>query len=127
MVRNLAGIIILLHGLVHFWYFTLSQKLVPFQPEMGWTGRSWLLSKFIQDATLRPIASTLYALAAVVFVVGGVGVFVRADWMRPILAGAAIFSSLVIVLFWDGNTGMLVQKGILGLLINLVILVVLFV
>lgn len=127
MLKVLVGVFILLHGLVHLWYFTLSQGLVTFQPEMGWTGRSWLLSRFVQESTLRPIASTLYVLAAMAFIPGSIGVFIGAAWMRPVLVGAAIFSSAVILFFWDGSGEMLVQKGVLGLAINLVILVVLLV
>jgi hypothetical protein len=127
MLRILVGVFILLHGLVHLWYFTLSQSLVAFQPEMGWTGRSWLLSRFVQEPTLRPIASTLYVLAAMAFILGSPGVFTGAAWMRPVLIGAAIFSSTVILLFWDGSGEMLVQKGVLGLAINLAILAVLLV
>ena len=122
MLSFLIGLFILLHGLVHLWYFTLSLQWVEFQPEMGWTGRSLLLSNFVPESTLRPAASILYGLAAAAFVVSGIGIFIRADWVRPVLIGAALFSSVLILLFWDGGGDMLVQKGILGLLINLVIL-----
>lgn len=122
MFRILAGLIIVLHGLVHLWYFTLSQKLVEFQPEMGWTGKSWIFTNLIGDAATRSLASVLYVLAAIGLVAGGTGIFIQQDWWRPVLAGSAIFSSAVILLFWDGSTAMLVQKGMLGFLINLVIL-----
>lgn len=127
MLRVLAGVFLILHGLVHLWYFTLSQRLVTFQPEMGWTGRSWLLSRFVQESSLRTIASALYVLAAIAFIFGSVGIFLRADWIRPVLIGSAIFSSTAILLFWDGSGEMLVQKGVLGLAINLAILVVMLV
>lgn len=122
MFRILTGLIIVLHGLVHLWYFTLSQKLVEFQPEMGWTGKSWIFTNLIGDAATRSLASVLYVLAAIGLVAGGTGIFIQQDWWRPVLAGSAIFSSAVILLFWDGSTAMLVQKGMLGFLINLVIL-----
>lgn len=44
MLSFLIGAFVVLHGLVHVWYVTLSQGLVEFQPEMGWSGRSWALS-----------------------------------------------------------------------------------
>ncbi len=125
MLRFLAGLFIILHGLVHVWYIVLSQRWVEFQPDMGWTGRSWLLSNFLSDSTLRPLAGVLYAIAALAFVICGVGVMFQWEELRPILIGAAIFSSVVILLFWDGGFKLLIQKGILGLLINLVILVLL--
>jgi hypothetical protein len=127
MFRYLFGIFIVLHGLVHIWYFTLSQRLVAFQAEMGWTGKSWIFTNLIGDAATRSLASVLYVLATLGFVAGGIGIFIQQTWWRPVLVGSAIFSSAVIVLFWDGGTKMLVQKGILGLVINLVVLVMLFI
>jgi hypothetical protein len=50
MLRFLIGIFIVLHGLVHLWYVVLSQGLVEFEPEMGWTGESWLLSRLLGES-----------------------------------------------------------------------------
>jgi hypothetical protein len=118
----IAGIFLILHGLVHLWYLTLSQGWVEFQPDMGWTGHSWLLSNFLADRVARSLASVLYVLAAVALVVSGVGVLAHAEWVKPLLVISAIFSAVVILVFWDGNTDMIVQKGLLGFIINLVIL-----
>ena len=122
MIRFLTGIFIVLHGLVHLWYVTLSQRLVEFQADMGWTGESWAFTNLLGDGPSRSLASLLYLLAALGFVAGGFGLFIQQDWWRPVLAGSAIFSSAVILLFWDGSTQMLVQKGLLWLLINLGVL-----
>lgn len=127
MFRFLFGFFIILHGLVHLWYFTLSQRLVEFQPEMGWTGRSWLLSNFLGDSISRSLASVLYVLATIAFMVSGIGIFTIAEWLPPVLAGSAVFSSAIILLFWDGGSQMLVQKGFVGLLINVVILIAMLV
>ena len=120
----LLGIFIILHGLVHLWYVVLSFQWVPYQPDMGWNGQSWLLSTLLNPSTLRAIAGVLFLLAALVFVAGGIGTILQASWLAPLLLTAAIYSSLVLVLFWDGSLEMLVQKGVLGLLINLVLIAV---
>lgn len=125
MIRILSGIFIILHGLVHLWYLTLSQRWVAFQTDMGWSGESWLFTNLLGDQTTRALASFAYTLAAIGFVAGGLGIFLQQDWLRTVLIGASVFSSAVIILFWDGNGEMLVQKGLLGLLINLAILIVL--
>jgi hypothetical protein len=127
MLRFLFGFFIILHGLVHLWYVTLSQRWVEFQPEMGWSGQSWLLMNRLGETPLRSLASALYVLAAVLFVAAGAGIFLRAGWWRPVLIGSAAFSSVVILLFWDGRPELLVQKGLIGLLINMIILVALLV
>jgi len=46
---------------------------------------------------------------------------------RQLLMGSAIFSSLTLILFWDGQFGMIVQKGLIGLLINIVTIIVILV
>jgi hypothetical protein len=44
-----------------------------------------------------------------------------------VVIGSAALSTAVILLFWDGGLQMLVQKGLIGLLINVGILVALLV
>jgi len=127
MIKFFAGTFIILHGLVHLWYVTLSQRWVAFQAEMGWTGKSWLFTNLLGDPTTRTLASVVYTLAALGFVAGGIGIYLQQEWLRPVLIGSAVFSSALIILFWDGSGEMLVQKGLLGLLINLAILTALLV
>ena len=123
MLNVLSAIFVMLHGLVHLWYVTLSQGLVEFEAEMGWTGKSWLLSGFVGDGTGRWLASALYGLATIAFVAGGIGLLTEAAWSRAVLIGAAVFSSAVVLLFWDGSTQMPVQKGLVGLVVNVAIVV----
>ena len=117
------AIFILLHGLVHIWYVTLARRWVPFEPGMGWTANSWLLSSAFGDTTMRSLATVLFSIATLSFVIAGAGMLAQADWWSSVLIGAAIASSVTIFLFWDGSFEMLVQKGILGLLINIVLLI----
>lgn len=118
------GIFLILHGLVHFWYVTLSTGWVPFQEDMGWTGQSWLLSGILAEGPLSTLAAAGYSIAAVLFI--GVGVWMMADQDlgRSWILAPAVVSSLLILTFWDGSPAMAVQKGLLGLVIN--ILVILF-
>lgn len=115
----LYGIFIILHGLVHFWYVTLSQGWVEFQADMGWTGRSWLLSGLLNPDITRVIATTAYTAAMLMFVAGGAGILAKTQWAPSLLLTAVTTSAIVILAFWDGSTAMFVQKGALGLLINL--------
>jgi hypothetical protein len=126
MLRFFMGLFIILHGLVHLWYFTLSRGLVKFQPEMGWTGRSWIFTNLLGDSITRSLASALYILATLVLVVSGLGIFVRAEWWRAVLVGSSVFSAVIILLMWDGGLQWIVQKGLIGFLINVVLLIALF-
>jgi hypothetical protein len=125
MTRFLTGLFIILHGLVHLWYFTLSRGLVEFKPDTGWTGKSWLLTGVLGDSTTRTLAAALYLVATIALVVSGLAIFLRAAWWQPLLMGSAAISVATILLFWDGEMQFMVQKGLLGLLIGAAILVVL--
>jgi len=125
MFRILFGVFVLLHGLVHLWYFVLSQGIVEFQAEMGWSGESWILSRLMAAPAGRSLAGGLYLLAAIIFAATSAGIFTGSAWWRPVLLSAAAFSLSVILLFWDGRLQLLVEKGLIGLLINAAILVVL--
>ena len=118
----ITGIFVILHGLVHFWFVTLSQGWVEFQADMGWTGKSWLLSGILKDDLSRGLASLVYGLAGITFLVGGAGLLSRQNWSRPWLIAASLISAISILVFWDGGFDLLVQKGLLGLLISLGVL-----
>lgn len=124
MIQTLTGIFIILHGLVHLWYVVLSLNWVEFQPDMGWTGTSWLLSGILQESTVRTTAAVLFIVSAVAFVISGIGIFVDAEWLDAVILVSAIFSSVVLIVFWDGSLEMIVQKGVIGVLINLVVIAV---
>ena len=127
MLRTLFAVFTILHGLVHLWPVVLSQGLVEYKPEMGWTGESWLLTGLIGDSATRLVASVVYLVAAVMVVVSGVGLFTGLHWWRPVLLASAVFSAAVILTFWDGRAGLLVEKGLVGLLIDLAIVLMLLV
>jgi hypothetical protein len=123
MFRIAIGSILVLHGLVHLWYVTLSQGWVQFQADMGWTGKSWLFTTLLASNSTRFVATALYSLATITFLVAGIGLIADQEWSRTWMIVASVISSVVILIFWDGNFNMLVQKGVLGLLINIGILV----
>ena len=116
------AVFLALHGLVHFWYVALSRGWVDVEEAMGWSGRSWLLSGVLGETTVLDVASVLYVLVAVGFVVGALGYVLGGGWGAPVLVGSAVLSTVVLVAMWDGQFAKLVEKGVLGVLINLVVL-----
>jgi hypothetical protein len=122
MIRIFIGIFIVLHGLVHLWYVALSQRLIEFQPEMGWSGESWIFTPLLGDATTRSLAAVLCVLATIGFVAGGIGIFVQQEWWRSVVVASAILSTAIVLLFWDGAMQRLVEKGLIALLINIAVL-----
>ncbi len=123
MVNILINIIFMLHGLVHVWYIMLAQGWVEFQTEMGWTGSSWLFSSQVVENALSWIVTLGYGMAAAGFVIGGVGNLTNQVWSQAVLFFSAVLSSLLLIIFWDGNFSLLVEKGLLGLMINVALIV----
>jgi hypothetical protein len=131
-VGLIFGIFIILHGLVHLLYFGQSQRLFELRPGMLWPEGSWIFSRLFENPAARWLSSLIFILAAVtfilaaiMFVAGGTGLMLGQAWWRTIVVSAAVFSSTIIVLFWNGRRKTLVNQGGVGLLINLAILAVL--
>jgi hypothetical protein len=123
LVRFIVGIFIVLHGLVHLLYCGQSRRLFELQPKMVWPDGSWAFSKLLGEKKTRMLASISCILAAIGFAAGGAGILLGQAWWHPVVVGSAAFSALIILLFWDGKIQRLDDKGFVGLLINLVILV----
>jgi hypothetical protein len=118
----LPGIFIILHGLVHLLYAGQSWRLFELRSGMLWPDGSWLFSKLLAQRTIQLLAAFVLVLAALGFLVAGLGLLVQQSWWRSSLLGAALFSSAIFLVFWDGKLRHLDDKGGVGLLINLVIL-----
>lgn len=120
MLRFIVGVFIVLHGLVHLLYFGQSWRFFELQPGMVWPDGSWVFSG---DEATRLLASLFCVLAAIGFVAGGIGIVVMQAWWRSVVVGSAAFSAIIFILFWDGKMQKLHDKGGIGLLINIAILV----
>ena len=127
MLRLIIGVFIVLHGLVHLLYFGQSWRLFELQPEMVWPEDSWAFSRLLGDDATRWLTSICCILAVTDFVASGMAILMRQVWWHPVVVGSTIFSSLIFILFWDGEMQRLDAKGGIGLLINIVILVPVFI
>ena len=125
MLELAAAVFLVLHGVVHLWYVVLSQGWVEVEDAMGWNGRSWLLSGLLAEGTILSVASVLYVLVAAGFLAGGAGHALGRDWATPVLVGAAVLSTVVLVAMWDGRFDLLVEKGLVGVAINVAVVALL--
>lgn len=121
----LLGSFFILHGLVHVWYVTLIQGWVTLEAEMGWTGSSWLLGDILDSPILSTLTTSLLALSALGFVSSGIGLLGETAWTRTLLWISSLLSALTLLVIWDGGLEKIVEKGLIGLLINLVVILVL--
>ncbi len=123
MLPFIFAIFVVLHGLVHLLYFGQSARRFELRPGLAWPDGSWVFSKFLEDKTIRNLASIACVVAAIAFVAGGVGVVIGQSWWRPVIVAVAAFSSMAFLLFWDGKLRRLNEQGAIAILINVAILV----
>lgn len=113
------GIFIILHGLVHLFYFAHSKKIFELRPGFEWPDNSWVLVKFLGTDIIRTIASLMCILAAATFVISGIGYIANAVWTFKLIQISAILSSLLFILLWDGRLKKLDKQGAIALIINI--------
>ena len=121
-MRFIFGVFIVLHGLVHLLYAGQSARYFELNPGMLWPEGSWVFSKLLSNEATRNLASISLLLAAIGLIVGGIGIFAGQAWWRPVVVGAATFSSIVYIVFWNGNIQNLDAQGAVGIFIDLAIL-----
>jgi len=124
MLRIGLGVFIILHGLVHLLYAGHSRKLFELQTGLTWPDGSWLLAKSIGEERTRFLATITYIVAALGFVVSGLAILFNLAFWPVVVIGSAVFSGLIIILFWDGTMRKLADQGGVGLLIDIGILIV---
>lgn len=123
MLQFIVGVFIVLHGLVHLLYFGQSARRFELRPGMVWPNGSWAFSRLLGDQATRTLASMSCVLVAIAFGAGGIGILLSQAWWRPVVVASAAFSAVLSILFWDGKVQKLDDKGGVGLLINIAILV----
>src|SRR5512134_2386010 len=107
----LLGIFLVLHGLVHLLYFGQSARYFELKPGMAWPDGSWAFSKLLGNEATRNLASISLALVAMGLIVGGVGSLLNQAWWQPMIVGAAAFSAMLYILFWNGRVQNLDGQG----------------
>jgi hypothetical protein len=127
MLRWIYSFFVLAHGLAHMVYVALASGHPVSENSVDWTGSSWLLSGPLGEQLTRTFGSWVFTLVTIGFIITAGGLATRQSWSINWLVGATIASSLALLAFWDGSSTALVDKGFLGLLINVVLLVGLFV
>ena len=127
MLKIIFGVFIILHGLVHLLYFGQSRKYFELQPGLNWPDNAWIFSRFLDNTSIRNLASGLLILVTVLLVAGGLGLLLAQGWWRTVVAGGVAFSTVLYFLMWNGELQRLDDQGGIGILINLAILVLILV
>jgi hypothetical protein len=113
-----------LHGFIHLLYFGQSARFFELQTGLLFPDHSWAFSRWLGVNKTRILVSLSLILAAVGFVIAGVGVIIEQAWGQQWVIISSIFSSVIYMLFWDGNRQRLADQGAVGILINLILIVI---
>ncbi len=116
------GVFFILHGLVHLLYAGQSLRFFELRTGLAWPNGSWAFSHLFGDETTRFLSAVSLTLAALGFITGGLGLFLQQAWWRPAAVGAAVFSSVIYLLLWNGKMQILQEQGAIGIIISLAIL-----
>jgi len=122
-MRFVIAVFLILHGIVYLLYFGQSMKLFELRQGLLWPEGSWAFSPIFSDGTIRLLGGIFCIIGAAGFLFGGIGIFASQLWWRPIVMTAAVFSSVIFLLTWSGGMQNFGDKGGIGILINIAILV----
>lgn len=123
MIRIIFGIFFVLHGLVHLLYAGHSRRLFEMQEGLTWPDGSWAFTSLLGEVGTRTLATIVYVFAALAFVVAGIATVLNLAWWGTAVTGAAVFSGLAILVFWNGSLQRFSDQGGIGLLIDIAIIV----
>ncbi len=118
-MKTLIGIFIILHGLVHLFYFAHSKRIFELRPGFEWPDNSWALSKLPGTKTIRTIVSLMCILVAATFVISGIAYITNAVWTFKLIQISAFLSSGLFILLWDGRLKKLDNQGAIAIIINI--------
>ena len=125
MVILFSGIFLILHGIVFYLYSGQSARLFELKPGMTWPDGSWVFSKFIDDKITRRIGLISCLLSGTGFVSSGIAILLETDLWQQMVVISVVFSSIIIILLWNGSFQKLTDQGFLGLIMNIAIIAVL--
>jgi hypothetical protein len=123
MLHIIIGVFLILHGAVHIWYVAMARSLVPGEADNIWNGQSWLLTRTLGDQITMTLATIVFPVTTLVFLVAGGALVAQQEWFATWAVAGAILSIAAIVGFWDGKPDHPIEKGLLGIIIDVGILV----
>lgn len=108
---------------MHFVYAASTRGWLGPGEGWGWSGHSWLLSSVLEEEPIRKLASVFFVVVALGFVIGAIGYVFSREWWATVLVGTALLSTFLYTAMWDGRFTSLPEKGALGVLVDVAVLV----
>ena len=99
MWHILIGILLIIHGLItsmFLFYVQTPDK----ENYFGWSRKSWLLDKFLNDKTVKITGLSLWITTILTFVISGILILSKQEIWRTIAIVASFISLFAYLLFW---------------------------
>jgi hypothetical protein len=98
-----------------------------FVPDMlkGWRGRSWLLGSAITGDRLKALAAALHVGAGVLILASALAIAfapLAPGWWAPLSIVGSALGMAGFAVFWDGQTGRVVEEGGIGAALSVILL-----
>lgn len=119
MIRYVAGVFLILHGLVHLLYLGQSQRIFELQTGMLWPEGSWIFERRLGGGGTRAVASVVLAVCAFGLMAGGLAVLLGQSWWQTAAVSSLVLSSLLYAAMWNGRFEHIDNQGGIGILISL--------
>jgi hypothetical protein len=94
-------------------------------PITEWRGTSWLLGGLVAGEQLRQLAVTLHVIAGMATLLCAAAIAFAPSfpgWWRPLGLFGAATGMLAFAVFWDGQTRLLAEEGVIGAGVSFVLL-----
>jgi hypothetical protein len=120
-LRYLIAFVVFAHGFV---YVRIGSVLPG--PIKAWRGRSWLLSDTVTGDQLRRVVVSLHVAAGIALLACAVAIALAPSlpgWWRPLAITGAAIGLVAFTVFWDGQTRLLFEEGVIGAVVSLVLLI----
>jgi hypothetical protein len=115
-LKFLIAFIVFCHGFV---YLRIGSQLPA--PVPAWRGTSLLLGNAVAGDTLRMFVVTVHVLAGVATLACAFAIGFASSipgWWRPLGLASGLLGIAAFAIFWDGQTKLLFEEGILGAVLS---------
>lgn len=120
-LRYVIAFVVFAHGFV---YVRIGSVLPG--PIKAWRGRSWLLSDTVTGDQLRRVVVSLHVAAGIALLACAVAIALAPSlpgWWRPLAITGAAIGLVAFSVFWDGQTRLLFEEGVIGAAVSLALLI----
>lgn len=96
-------------------------------PIKEWKGRSWILGSAVMDGRLTALVVALHVLAGIATIGCALAIgFAPAipGWWRPLAITGAALGISAFGIFWDGQTKLLFEEGVIGAVLSIMLLAI---